>query len=224
MTADETTPLTTATPMPDAETPAAGEFRTAGPLAAVKLAGGDIQANFSAIGTVDATSLSATGSVIGVASIDGDATITASVTPALLTRGDTTVQQSYVSAVIVGGGGDTRVHQAFAPIIVGKTMDLTQAGGAVLVTGEADVKRSWVGIVIAPKATISEDSRVLISTKAALIIAAALFGGLGLVALAVTLGVRRVMSWRPSISLPSMPSLPDLSAIQERWRHLRRAA
>ena len=196
MTADETTPVTSQSPTSDAETPAAGEFRAMGPVAAVRLTGDDVQANFSAIGSAIAGSLSATGSAIGVASVDGDATITASVTPAVLTRGDTTVQQSYVSAVIVGSGGNTKVHQAFAPLIVGKTMDLTQVGSAALVTGEADVKNSWVGIVLAPKATISDDSHVVISTKSALIIAAALLGGFGLVALVAVLGMRRMMMRR----------------------------
>ena len=105
----------------------------------------------------------------------------------------------------------------------------------MLVTGEADVKHSWVGIVIAPKATVSEDSRVIISTKAALIIAAAVLGGFGLVALAFALGMRRVVRRGATLPLPSLqtlqsvqrslPSLhelqsrvnlPDLSAVQER--------
>jgi hypothetical protein len=95
------------------------------------------------------------------------------------------------------------------------------------VTGDADIKSSWVGIVISAKTTVSEDSRVLISTKAALIIALALFGGFGLVALAISLGVRRIMHWRPSISLPGLPeipNLPNLAELQERFNHLRKAA
>ena len=195
------------------------EFRTVGPIAAIKFGGNDVQANLSAMATVSAGSLSATGSAIGAASVDGDATITASMVPVLLARGETTFQQSYASAVIVGGGADTKLHQACAPLIVGKTMELTQSGGGVLVTRQADVKGSWVGIVLSPETTVSEDSHVIVSTKAAIIIAAALFGGLGLVALAVTFGVRRVMHWRPSISMPTLPNLPNLAELQERWMH-----
>lgn len=229
MTADETTPTTPEPPVPDAEIPTP-EFQKVGPVVATKIAGGDVQANLSAMGSVLAGSFSATGSAIGVASVDGDATITASLAPAVVARGNTTVQQSYVSAVIVGGGGDTKMHQAFAPIIVGKTMDMSQSGGCAVVAGEADVKNSWVGIVLAPRATISEDSHVIISTKPALIIAAALFGGLGLIAVAVTFGVRRIMHWRPTISIPSLPALsslpplPDLATLQEKWHQLRRVA
>jgi hypothetical protein len=223
MTADTSTPITPEPPVPVAET----TFHKVGPLAARKIMGDDVQANLSAMGSVQAGSLSATGSAIGAASIDGDATITASFVPALLSRGDTTIQQSYASAMIVGGSGNTSVHQAASPLIIGKTMDISQAGAVALVTGEADVKSSWVGIVLAPKATISEDSHVLISTKAALIIALAIFGGLGLVALAVTLGVRRVMNWRPTINVPglsSLPALPNIAMLQEKWQSMHRAA
>jgi hypothetical protein len=146
----------------------------------------------------------------------------------VLCRGNATLQQSYVSAMIVSGGGETKVHQAASPLIVGKTVDLTQSAGGVLVTGEADVKSSWVGIVLSPKTTVSEDSHVIVSTKAALIIAAALFGGLGLVALAIALGVRRVMHWRPSVAMPPMPDLSGLqhnfASLQEKWQHVRHTA
>jgi hypothetical protein len=228
MTADETTPITPEPPVFEAETPAPEPvFHKVGPLAALKMSGDDVQANLSAMGSVQAGSLSATGSAIGAASIDGDATITASMVPALLTRGNTTVQQSYASAVIVGGGANTKVHQAASPLIIGKTMDISQSGACALVTGEADVKSSWVGIVLSPKTIVSEDSHVIVSTKAALIIALALFGGLGLVALALTIGVRRVMQWRPTINVPgiaSLPALPNLAMLQEKWQHIRDAA
>lgn len=217
-------------PSADAALAATPEFRKVGPVAAVKVEGDDVQANLSAVGTVTAGSLSATGTAIGAASIEGDATITASMVPALMTKGETTVQQSYASAVIVGGGANTKIHQAAAPLIIGRTVEMSQSGAGAVLTGEADVKSSWVGIVLAPKATISEDSRVIIDTRAALIIGLALFGGMGLVALAITLGVRRIMRWRPSISLPgfpnislpslaSLPSRVDLHAIQERFMH-----
>ena len=177
----------------------------------------DVQTNLSAACSVHAHSLSATGSAIGVASVDGDATITSSFVPAVLTRGNARVHQSYTSAVIVGGA-HTSVNQAVAPLIVGKTMDLTQTGSAVLVAGEADVKHSWVGIVLAPNATGSEDSHVFVSTRGASIIAAALFGGLVMVAMAIVFGVRSRDPQRPAMS---HPSLPDFHALQDKLRHMR---
>ena len=237
MCPDETTSTpTTDVEMPTLKTPsdkpAEPAFDKIGPTVSAKVAGGDVQANLSAIATVSTDSLSATGSAIGVASVDGDATITASMIPATLVRGNATIQQSYVSAAIVSG--DTKVHQAVAPLIIGKTMDISQGGGAVLLSGEANVTNSWVGIVLSPKTTVSEDSRVLIGTKAAMIIALAVFGGFGLVALVGWLGVRKAMRWRPSISLPSLPdfskSLPDVGkavhdaqAMAKAWQEHRAA-
>ena len=199
---------TSATPAP-VESPAE-EFRSIGPTIAAKMNGDNVQANLSAVGTVTAGTLSATGSMIGVAAIDGDATVTASAVPGLMTRGDMTFQQSYASAVIVGSGGETKIHQAAAPLIIGKTMDLSQVGACSLVTGSADVKNSWVGIVISPKTTVSDDSKVMISTGAAIIIGVAIFGGMGLIALAIGIAARRAMRWRPTINIPGLEKLPDM--------------
>jgi hypothetical protein len=201
-------------------------FRKVGPVAAMKIDGESLQANMSAMATVNTGSLSATGSAIGAASVDGDATITASMVPALITRGDTTVQQSYASAVIVGRGALTKVHQSATPMIIGRSMDVTQSAAVAIVTGEADVKSSWVGIIVAPNVKVSDDSKVLISTRGAIIIGAFLLGGLGLVALAFSLGVRRVTHWRPMGRRPSHPAkatgraaLASLAALTPQIQH-----
>jgi hypothetical protein len=121
-------------------------------------------------------------------------------------------------------------------------MDISQGGACVLLTGEADVKRSWVGIVLSPQVTVSEDSRVLISTKAALIIGFAILGGFGIIAVIGWLGVRRLMRWRPTIRIPGLPdvsqrlpawakslpefkrTLPDLATLSERLHNLQKAS
>jgi hypothetical protein len=110
------------------------------------------------------------------------------------------------------------ITQAGAPLIIGKQLNVEQGGALVMLTGESTVTNGFVGVLLSPKATISEESRVLISTKAALIIAAALLGGFGLVALVMVLGVRRVMTWRPQITVPQLPSVAE---IQERLQRLR---
>jgi hypothetical protein len=217
-----------------AETPAPpeGEFGKIGPGAAAKVHGDDVQANLSAIGTVASGTLSATGSVIGIAAVDGDATVTASAVPAVMARGELTMQQSYASAIIVGGSGEMKIHQAAAPLIVGKTIDVSQSGACSLVANEMSVKQSWVGVVVGTHVEVSEDSRVLISTRAALIIAAAILGGFGLVALVGVMGMRRMRRrWRQSMHLPQLRDLqqfasqhgvPDISAIQERIAQMKR--
>jgi hypothetical protein len=178
-----------------------------------------LQANLSAIASSQSGSLEVVGSAVGFANVSGDATLTASATPVVYAKGNVSVRQSYTSAVLAGG--DMEITQAGAPIIVGKKIDVTQGGGCVLVSGESSVSNGFVGVLLTPKATISDDSKVLLSTRAAIIIAAALFGGLGLIALVMVLGVRRVMSWRPQITVPPMPTLPKLADLEEKWRHLR---
>lgn len=169
--------------------------------------------SLSAVGSVHADAFAATGSLIGVANVEHNARITASIAPAVLSRGATTVQQSYASAVIVGGGAETRIHQAAAPIIVGKTTEMVQSAACAVVTGEANVHRSWVGMVVSPKATISEDSRVLISPAAALIIGLALITGIGVVALVAVLLARRAYEQRRAALMARLPHLPDFSAM-----------
>ncbi len=175
-----------------------------------------IQANLSAIATAQAGSLEAVGSAVGFANISGDATVTASAAAVTYAKGNVTVRQSYTSAVLAGG--DMDISQAGAPLIVGKQLSVQQGGALVMLSGEAAVSNGFVGILLSPKATVSEDSRVLIGPKAALIIAAALLGGFGVVALVMALGVRRVMSWRPQINVPPLPSV---AGIQERIQKLR---
>ncbi len=177
------------------------------------LEGESVQASLSAIGSVHAQEVEAVGSAVGFVSAGGDATITASYAPIVHSKGNIHVRQSYTSAVIAAS--DMEISQSLAPIIVGKQLSVQQGGGVVLLAGEAEVKNGFVGVLLSPKATVSDDSKVLLSTKAAIIIAAALFGGFALVAVVMVLGARRVTSWRPNINLPE---LPDFSAIAQHVR------
>ena len=175
-----------------------------------------LQANLSAIATAQTGSLEAVGSAVGFANVSGDASLTASAAPIVYAKGDISVRQCYTSAVLAGG--DMDISQAGAPLIVGKKLDVSQGGALVMLSGESMVSNGFVGVLLTPKATVADDSRVLIGTKAALIIAAALLGGFGLVALVMVLGVRRVMSWRPQINVPQ---LPNIAGLQERWQRIR---
>lgn len=202
----------------DAETPEAPPAR---PAVASHIAGDleadSLQASLSVVGSAHAKDFEAVGSVVGFSSVGHDATITASMSPVVHAKGDIHVRQAYTSAIIAGG--DMDISQAGAPVIIGKKLSVNQGGGVVMLAGEADVSSGFVGVLLTPKATISDDSRVLLSTKAAIIIAAALLGGFALVAVVMVLGVRRVMSWRPQVHLPSMPSMPDIATFAERFRH-----
>jgi len=175
------------------------------------------EANLSAVGVTKTDDLTVVGSAIALATVEGDAEVNTSMVPLLIAKGDARFHQAYASAFIAGGSVDVR--QGGSPIIVGKELSVEQGGGVVMLASEAQVGHSVVGLLVSPNATISDDSRVLLSTKAALIIAAALLGGFGIVAIAMLLGVRRVMQWRPQINLPSLPKFAD---IEERLHALRR--
>ncbi len=153
-----------------------------------------------------------TASAIGLANVEGDAHISVSAVPIVRTSGGATFSQAYASAVIVGG--DMQIHQAAAPVIVGKSLDATQVGAALMITGDTDIKRSTVGILLSRNANVSDDSRVLISTKAALIIAAAFLGGFAFVAIAMVMSARRVSQWRPHFDIPKLSEVLDVPQVQ----------
>ncbi len=172
---------------------------------------GSLVARMSAIGSADTGTFDATASAVGMLTADGDASVSLSAVPIISAKGDASIRQNYTSAIIVGG--DVEMSQAFAPIIVGKQTTLDHSAGAVIFAGEATVEKGWVGVVLARDAQISDDSRVLVSTKAALIIAAALLGGFGLIALVLAYGTKQALEW--------MPNMPDFDELADRW-HLRR--
>ncbi len=163
----------------------------------------EIRASGTAIGSAHTSSLVSTASAIGLANVEGDAQISVSAVPILKTAGGATFSQAYASAVIIGG--DTQIHQAAAPVMIGKTLDATQTISCVTVAGDTKVTRSTIGLLFSRNAEVSDDSRILLSNRSALIIAAALLGGFGLVAVAMFLGAQRVSRWRPNIQLPELP-------------------
>lgn len=190
-----------------------------------------LQANLSAIVSAHTGTLEAVGSAIAFSNVGGDATITASASPLVYAKGDVSVRQSYTSAVLAGS--NMHISQAGAPLIVGKQLDINQGGGVVLLSGEANVSNGFVGVLLSPKATVSDDSRVLLSTKAALIIAAALLGGFGLIAVVMVVGMKRMMARRHRFHMPSMPHMPNMphipnmpsvAEIEQRIRRLREAS
>ena len=217
-----TDPLSAETPADNPTAPSQTQPATVAAHVAGALSAESLQASLSAVAHATADDFEAVGSAMGFVTVGGDAVITASMTPLVHAKGDIHIRQSYASGVLAGG--DMDISQAGAPIIVGKRVSVEQGGGVVMLAGEAEVSNSFVGVLLTPNATLAEDTTVLLSTRAALIIAAAIFGGFTLVAVVMALGVRRAMKWRPSIHVPQLPSIhvpqmPDLAALAE---HLRR--
>lgn len=174
-----------------------------------------LKANLSAIASADTVDLETTASAVGFASVSGDAHVSTSWVGIMHAKQGGTFQQGYASAAIFGG--DTTIRQAGAPLIIGRTVKVEQGGGAVVVGSDVKVKHGFVGIVVSGRSEISDDSKVLIGTKGAIIIAAAILGGLAVVALVMTMGTKRIADWGRSFK---KPELPDRHAVQARWHDL----
>lgn len=110
---------------------------------------------------------------------------------------DMTVDKS--AMVVANIDGNARIDKSFAEVLVAGDVTGENFGTAVLVSRAAEIKRGWVGIAVAPGMTVSEDSKVIIGPKAALIIAVALLGVAGLALVFVYEAASRMARWRPSV-------------------------
>jgi hypothetical protein len=147
-----------------------------------------MHASMTAIGSVSAEEFEASQCAIGTASVDGDVSIDASAI-GVLSANSVGIHQGMASVMVVDG--DVSIDQGAAQFVVARTVGIEQGGVGTLIAGEANLARSWVGIMAARNATLSDDSRVIVGTRAALIIGAGLLGGLACVACALFMGARR---------------------------------
>lgn len=200
----------------DAATPTAEESVAEAPHLSDRVEAEHMRASMSAIVTADTGELDATASVLGVASLEGNADIGTSVVGIVSAKGDTTIHQAVAGAVV--GGESVSVHQGGSPILISRAISMNTAGAGAMVAGEAHVERGWIGVLLTPRASLSEDSRVLIGPAAALILSVAVLGGFGLAAYFAARGARRMLSWRPEF----VNRLMDLeSEALTRWQQRR---
>lgn len=182
-----------------------------------------MEASMTAIGTVSTEEFEGSQCLIGNVAIEGDASLSGSAV-GMLTAGSVGLHQSGAMVIVVDG--DAAIEQGGAQVVFAQSVGLENAGAGVLVAGDASVARSWVGLMAARNATISDDSRVVIDTRSALIIGGFLFGGLGLLAAAMMFAVHKRASRMPHMPnfahgyklpanlrhmhMPDMPKVPDM--------------
>ncbi len=172
-----------------------------------------MEASMTAFGSVVCEEFGAKASAIASAAVSGEADISGSMVGAVSAE-NASLHRSIALATVASG--DAAVSQSAACAIVARSVDVDTAGVCCMVTSEATVARSWVGFMAARNAELSDDSRVIIDTRAGLIIGALLFGGLGLLAVATYLGARKIAERIPHLPhLPHMPSLPEMPHMPE---------
>ena len=168
---------------------------------------------------------------LGSMEVDGKARVRESAVGMLAVKGDAKLKRGCAGAIMAEG--DVSVTQSGVGLIMGRSVGVERSGGCVMVGSETTVQRGWVGLLLARKADISDDSRVLIDWKAALILSAVFLGLFGVVVVVMLLLARKASraaaefrSHLPHMPhMPEMPHMPDLSGLPAWAReHLRRSA
>lgn len=165
-----------------------------------EVAANDLKANLSAIGTATTTSLEANASAVALARVEGESTASMSAVALTYAKGDASMRQSYASAFVAAG--EMSLSQSAAAASVARTISFEQSGSVATVASNITAQRSFIGILLAGRSEISDDSRILITGRALIVLAIVMLGGFGLVAVALAYAGRQLSTWRPSISLP----------------------
>ena len=202
MTPDDITmPEPEAAAEPIAEAPA--EIETERAMASIRRSvdAPALDATFSAIASAHTDSLTTTASAVAFARVEGNVDARLSQVSMVYATGDASLRQCYTSAFVAGN--EVTVSQGLAPLAVARKIKFEQSANCVTIASEAKVKRSFVGLLLSGRSEISEDSRVLLTGRGLAILAVAVLGGFGLVAVAIAMGANRMSQWQPSITLPS---------------------
>lgn len=163
--------------------------------ASVDESAASLDASLSAIASARARSLSAEASAIGLANVAGDAEMTVSAIGLVTADGSCQVRQSFVQGAVAAT--DVRLDQAATAATVAKTVTFDRSASLVTVASDAEVKGGIVGVLLAGRANVSEDARVLLSGRALVVLALAILGGLGLVAISTVVGAQKLADALP---------------------------
>lgn len=159
-----------------------------------------VEASLSAIASARVNSLKTTGSAVGLATVGRDAQISTSAAGILNAKGNATVNQSYVQGFV--GAEHVDLHQAASAAVIARTVTFDHSVSAVTMSAETEVNSGFIGILLSGRANVSENARVVLTGRALAVLAAALLGGLGLVAIAVWWGAREIATKLPKVELP----------------------
>ncbi len=117
----------------------------------------------------------------GTVSAQGNANVSKSGALMIAAGNDVSVVGGGAFAIPVGGDL-TLVNGGAQTMIIGGNLDMANGGGGIMLTSQATVKNSFIGVVISGETQLEEGSRVLLDTKQALAFGAAfgaVFAALG---------------------------------------------
>lgn len=175
-----------------------------------------LQTSMTAIASAETGELDAAQSAIANLTTHGDANVSTSVI-GLLNGVTTNVKQSLAGAVVADANAS--VSQSVTPAIVARHVETTGSASAVTVAEDVTATKSWIGLMAARNATLSEDSRVIIDWKGAIILGLFLLGGFGIVAVVAWFASRRVVGAladvRDNLRLPDLSALAHLPHVPE---------
>lgn len=175
-----------------------------------------LRTNMTAIASAETGELDAAQSAIASLTTHGDANVSTSVI-GLLNGVTTNVKQSLAGAVVADANAS--VSQSVTPAIVARHVETTGGASAVTVAEDVTATKSWIGLMATHNATLSEDSRVIIDWKGAVILGLFLLGGFGIVAVVAWFASRRVIGAladvRDSLHLPDRSAIAHLPHVPE---------
>lgn len=159
----------------------------------------------SLAGLVHADEVSVTNGVIGVVR-GGNVSLTNGGAVAMVAGEDTSFRNGYcqwslagenaslrlAGAGVVASGNDMTVERGGGGLLAaGNQLSLTTGGGVALLAGKAELRNSYLGLLVAGKTTLGEGARVLLGTKEAVVLGVTLALALRLLSLAGGGGRRR---------------------------------
>lgn len=135
--------------------------------------------------------------IVGTVASEHDIELSTSCAGVVSAQGDASVSQSGAGAIVAHG--DVRTHQTGVAALLASAVEGDHLYSGVAVASDISVSRSWVGIALAPKMQVSDDSRIIVGPIAALILAAAILGVFGIVAALGVIATKRALAWRPKV-------------------------
>lgn len=139
-----------------------------GPSVAALVRGDEVQVGNAAVGLVRAGTLSfRNGAAVGLLAED-NAEFANGYSQYVL-AGENVELNNAGAAAVIAGGEVSFSRGGGAALLAGNGMKVDRCGAGALVTGKAEVRNSYVGLMISGKTSLGDGAKVLLGTREAII-------------------------------------------------------